>query len=118
MNIATLRFTTDPVQVGEVEIPADEFVMISLLAANRDGDRFPDPARLDVTRPPGGHLAFGHGIHYCVGAPLARLEGEVAIGGLLERFPRLRLAAEPAELRWRDSTLMRGLETLPVRLRG
>ncbi|GAB3503250.1 cytochrome P450 family protein [Amycolatopsis cihanbeyliensis] len=118
VNLATLRFTTEPVRVGEVEIPAEEFVMISLLAANRDGERFPDPTRLDVTRQPGGHLAFGHGIHYCVGAPLARLEGEVAIGGLLERFPAVRLAAEPAELRWRDSTLMRGLETLPIRPRG
>lgn len=96
-------------------IPPDEFVLISLLAANRDAGRFGDPERLDVTRQPGGHLAFGHGIHYCVGAPLARLEAEIAIGRLLDRFPALQLAAEPDTLRRRDSTLIRGLRTLPVR---
>jgi cytochrome P450 len=116
VNIATLRFTAEPVRIGEVEIPAGEFVMISLLAANRDSDRFDEPDRFDVTRSAGGHLAFGHGIHYCVGAPLARLEAEIAVGRLLERFGDLRLAAEPETLRWRDSTLMRGLETLPVRV--
>ncbi|UBU13549.1 cytochrome P450 family protein [Nonomuraea gerenzanensis] len=115
INIATLRFTTEPVRVGDVEIPANEFVFISLLAANRDPDRFPDPDRLDLTRQDGGHLAFGHGIHYCVGAPLARLEAQIAIGRLLDRFTTI----EPASptLRWRASTLIRGLETLPVRLR-
>lgn len=116
VNIATLRFTAEPVRIGDVEIPAGEFVMISLLAANRDGDRFDEPERFDVTRPAGGHLAFGHGIHYCVGAPLARLEAEIAVRRLLERFDDLQLAAEPETLRWRDSTLMRGLETLPVRV--
>ena len=116
VNIATLRFTAEPVQVGGVEIPAGEFVMVSLLAANRDGERFADPDRLDITRPAGGHLAFGHGIHYCVGAPLARLEAEIALGKLLDRFAEIELDGEPTELRWRDSTLMRGLETLPVRV--
>jgi cytochrome P450 len=116
VNIATLRFTTEPVRVGDVEIPAGAFVMVSLLSANRDGERFADADRLDINRPAGGHLAFGHGIHYCVGAPLARLEGEIALGALLRRFPGLSLAAAPAALRWRDSTLMRGLDSLPVRL--
>ena len=114
INIATLRFTTEPVRAGDVEIPAGEFVMISLLAANRDGDRFADPDRLDVTRPTGGHLAFGHGIHYCVGAPLARLEAEIALGALLRRFGTWALDSEPESLRWRESTLVHGLETLPV----
>ncbi|SDI32960.1 cytochrome P450 family protein [Nonomuraea jiangxiensis] len=114
INIATLRFTTEPVRVGGVEIPADEFVFISLLAANRDGGRYPDPDRLDLARPGGGHLAFGHGIHYCVGAPLARLEAQIAIGRLLDRFPVLEL--DSPVLRWRTSTLIRGLHTLPVRL--
>ena len=117
VNIATLRFTTEPVRVREVEIPAGEFVMVSLLAANRDGERFADPDRLDITRPTGGHLAFGHGIHYCVGAPLARLEAEIALGKLLDRFGEITIDGEPAALQWRDSTLMRGLETLPVRVR-
>ncbi len=116
VNIATLRFTAEPVRAGEVTIPEGEFVMISLLAANRDSARFDEPARFDVHRPPGGHLAFGHGIHFCVGAPLARLEAEIAVRRLVERFGDLRLAAEPETLRWRDSTLMRGLETLPVRV--
>ncbi|MEU6643867.1 cytochrome P450 [Saccharomonospora sp. NPDC046836] len=117
VNLATLRFTTEPVQVGDVEIPADEFVLISLHGANRDSERFDDPDRLDITRQTAGHLAFGHGIHYCVGAPLARLEGEIAISRLLERFPDLRLATEPEQLRWRQSTLVRALETLPLALR-
>jgi cytochrome P450 len=116
VNIATIRFTTEPVGVGGTVIPAGQFVLISLLAANRDERQFADPDRLDITRPPGAHLAFGHGIHHCLGAPLARLEGQIAIGALLRRFPGLALAAEPGDLRWRDSTLMRGLHELPVRL--
>ncbi|MFI0419950.1 cytochrome P450 [Spongiactinospora sp. 9N601] len=116
INIATVRFTTAPVPVGDVEIPAGEFVMISLLAANRDADRFPDPDLLDLTRPAAGHLAFGHGIHHCLGAPLARLEAEIALGRLLDRFPAMTLNADPATLQWRDSTLIHGLHSLPVRL--
>jgi cytochrome P450 len=116
INLATLRFTTEDVRVGEAEIPAGEFVLVSLLAANRDGERFPDPDRLDVTRPAGGHLAFGHGIHYCVGAPLARLEAEIALGGLLRRFDTLALDGDPVMLRWRDSTLVHGVEKLPLRV--
>ncbi|RSN53041.1 cytochrome P450 [Amycolatopsis sp. WAC 04182] len=117
IHLATIRFTREPVPVGDVEIPAGEFVLVSLLGANRDPGRFEDPDRLDVTRSATGHLAFGHGIHYCVGAPLARLEAEIAVRGLLERFPALSLDAEPETLRWRESTLVHGLETLPVRLR-
>jgi cytochrome P450 len=114
IHIATLRFTSEPVAVDGVEIPAGEFVMVSLLAANADEARFADPRTLDITRDTGGHLAFGHGIHHCLGAPLARLEGEIAIGRLLARFPSLRLAIDPARVRWRTSTLVRGLRELPV----
>lgn len=117
LNIATYRYTTRPLQLSDALIPAGEFVMVSLASANRDGTRFADAGRLDITRNAGGHLAFGYGIHYCVGAPLARMEGEIAIGKLLDRFPGLALACEPRDLRWRPSTLMRGLEALPVRLR-
>jgi cytochrome P450 len=85
-------------------------------SANRDPARFTDPDRLDVSRDAGGHVGFGHGIHYCLGAPLARIEGEVAFRALISRFPALSLAAEPATLRWRPSSLIHGLETLPVRL--
>ena len=117
IHLATLRFTAEPVEVGGVTIPAGEFVLVSLLGANRDAERFPEPDRLDITRAAGGHLAFGHGIHYCVGAPLARLEAEIALGGLLARFPDLALDAKPDELVYRRSSLVHGLEALPVRLK-
>ncbi|WP_156757382.1 cytochrome P450 family protein [Actinokineospora pegani] len=117
INIATLRYTTAPLTLGDVRVPAGEFLFVSLASANRDPAHTPDPDRLDITRPQAPHLAFGHGIHYCVGAALARLEGATAIGRLLDRFPALALAAPPEELGWRESTLVRGLERLPVRLR-
>jgi cytochrome P450 len=116
LNHATERFTLEPVQIGGVTIPAREWVLCATSSANMDPDRFPDASRLDVTRDAGGHVAFGHGIHFCLGAPLARLEAEIAFGALLSRFPSLSLAADPATLRWRQSSLIHGLETLPVRL--
>jgi cytochrome P450 len=116
LNHATERFTLEPVEIGGVTIPAREWVLCVTSSANHDPDRFADPGRLDVGRDAGGHVAFGHGIHYCLGAPLARLEGEIAFGALLARFPGLSLAVDPAELRWRPSSLIHGLETLPVRL--
>jgi cytochrome P450 len=114
LNLATARFTTEAMQVGEVEIPAGQLVFVALLAANHDARRYDDPDRLDVTRTPNPHLAFGHGIHHCLGAPLARLEGEIAIGRLLTRFGRITLDGD-AVVRYRSSTLMRGLIALPVR---
>jgi cytochrome P450 len=116
LNHATERFTLEPVEIGGVTIPAREWVLCVTSSANHDPDRFADPDRLDVGRDAGGHVAFGHGIHYCLGAPLARLEGEIAFGALLARFPGLSLAVEPSKLRWRPSSLIHGLETLPVRL--
>ncbi|HWG13592.1 MAG TPA: cytochrome P450 [Streptosporangiaceae bacterium] len=116
IHIATVRFTTEPVRVAQTVIPADELVLISLLAANRDRDRYADPDVLDLSRPARGHLAFGHGVHYCVGAPLARLEGQIAIGRLLGRFPGLALAGPPGDLHWRGSLLVRSLSSLPVTL--
>lgn len=116
VHIATTRFTVEPVRVAGVEIPAGQFVLISLLAANRDATKYPDPQRFDIARQTSGHVAFGYGIHHCVGAPLARLEGEIAIGGLLRTFDKLELAADPAELTWRGSQLIHGLHRLPVRL--
>jgi cytochrome P450 len=115
VNIATIRFATEPITLGGQDIPAGDFVLVALSSANRDPDKFTNPDALDLTRPAGGHMAFGHGIHYCVGAPLARLEGQIALGKLIARFPDLTLAAEPDELVWRNSTLMRGLRKLPVR---
>ena len=114
VNMSTFRFTTEPVVVGDVTIPADQLVLVGLGSANRDEDRFEHADELDITRPVGGHLAFGHGIHYCLGAPLARLEGEIAFRGLLKAFPDLKLAASTSELQWRISILIHGLEKLPV----
>jgi cytochrome P450 len=113
---ATMRYTAAATEVGDVVIPADELVMLSVASANRDGVRFTEPDGLDIRRDPGGHLAFGHGIHYCLGAPLARLEAQIAFTGLLTRFPGLELAVPADELRWRPGNLIRGLAELPVRL--
>ncbi|MFD2079933.1 Cytochrome P450 [Actinopolymorpha cephalotaxi] len=116
INLATMRFTSEPVRFGDVEIPRGQFVLVSLASANHDESRFPGAGQLDVTRRGGGHLAFGHGIHYCVGAPLARLEAEVAFRRMLDRFPELSLAVDSDEVRWRHSSLIHGVERLPVRL--
>jgi len=116
LNHATDRFTTQDMTVGGVVIPAGEWVFMATSSANRDPGRFPDPDRLDLSRDTSGHLAFGHGIHYCLGASLARVEAEAALGALLARFPGLSLAVPPEELRWRPVSLMHGLESLPVRL--
>ena len=117
VNNATFRFAGEPVEIGGVAIGPGEVVLVSLSGANRDPSRYADPDRLDLGRDCGGHVAFGHGIHYCLGAPLARLEAEIAFGALLDRFGEITLAVPPGELRWRPSTLIHGLETLPVRLR-
>lgn len=118
VSMATLRFTTAPVDVDGVEIPAGELVLVSLGGANRDPDRFPDADRLVLDRGDAGHLAFGHGLHRCLGAFLGKLEGEVALGALLARFPDLAAAGDEADLRWRNTIMLRGLESLPVALHG
>jgi cytochrome P450 len=116
VNHANDRFTTEEVSIGGTTVPAGEWVIIALPSANRDPARFPGQDRLDLGRDTSGHVAFGHGIHYCLGAPLARMETAVALGTLLDRFPRLSLAVPPETLRWRSVSLMNGLESLPVRL--
>ena len=108
--------TTVPVRLGDVTIPAGEVVVAGLLSANRDPAWVEDPARLDVTRGELHHLGFGHGIHHCLGAALARTEGQIAIGTLLERFPQLRLAVPADDLRWKPGLLPHGLAALPVAL--
>ena len=85
-----------------------------LAAANRDERQFPNPDTLDIAREPNRHLAFGQGAHYCIGAPLARLEGQIAIATLLRRLPDMRLAVAPGALRWNKGVLLRGLAALPV----
>ena len=116
VNHVTARFTTEDLPIGDVVIPAGEWVLIATSSANRDPAQFPGPDRLDLGRDTSGHVAFGHGIHHCLGAPLARMEAEVALSALLARFPRISLAVPPQELRWRPVSLMNGLESLPVRL--
>ncbi|MEU9385233.1 cytochrome P450, partial [Streptomyces sp. NPDC048279] len=95
-------------------IAAGDPVLVVLAAADRDPERFAEPDTLDLSRRDNQHLGYGHGIHYCLGAPLARLEGQSALATLLTRLPDLRLAADESELRWRGGLIMRGLRTLPV----
>ncbi|EKX65747.1 cytochrome P450 [Streptomyces ipomoeae] len=113
--LAIRRFPTEDITIGGVTIPAGETVLLSLAAAHRDPSRFADPDRLDLGRDATGHLALGHGIHYCLGAPLARMETEIALAALFERFPGLALDVPLDELRWRPSMRARGLLSLPVR---
>ncbi|GAA0401526.1 cytochrome P450 [Streptomyces luteireticuli] len=114
VGIATFRYSTRPITLGETEIPAGVPVLISPGAANRDPAPYPVPDLPDADRDARGHLAFGHGIHRCLGAPLALAEAEIVLRALLTRFPGLRLAVAAEELRWRRTRLMRGLEALPV----
>jgi len=110
------RMAKVPVTIGGVEIAAGQMAAAVVAAANRDPAVFPDPDRLDVTRRPGAHLAFGHGPHFCLGAPLARLEGQVVFEALLERLPALRLAEPDWTPQWSANTVIRGLKALPVRV--
>ena len=114
VKTSTIRYAAEDVAVGGLVIPRGEMVLVIITAANRDPDRFPSPDVLDITRPDNKHLAFGHGVHYCLGAPLARLEGEIALGTLLRRMPGLRLGVAPEALTWRPSFGIRGLARLPV----
>ncbi|WP_280473058.1 cytochrome P450 [Nocardia asiatica] len=114
VNTVTLRYTAAPVPLGESVIPAGELVLVSVASANRDERQFTAPATFDPDRGAHGHLAFGHGIHYCLGAGLARLEARVALTRLVRRYPLLRPAVDHADLRWRESILIRGLHELPV----
>jgi cytochrome P450 len=113
---ATFRVTAEPVTLDGVQVPAHEQVLVCLGAANHDPGRFPAPDVLDIRRDDGPNLGFGHGIHYCLGAPLARLEARVAFEELLGRHPGLRLAVDRDALAWAhgDGLVLRGLVSLPV----
>ncbi|MEH0528828.1 hypothetical protein SAMN06272781_7272 [Streptomyces sp. 1222.2] len=113
--LAIRRFPVEDVTIGGVRVPAGETVLLSLAAAHRDPRRFVEPDRLDLDRDATGHLALGHGIHYCLGAPLARMETEIALTALLDRFPGLALDIAPDAVRRRPSMRARGLLDLPVR---
>jgi cytochrome P450 len=112
----SLRVAAEDMTLGGVHIPKESFVHLSVSSANRDPAVFPDPDRLDITRTPNRHFGFGHGIHFCAGAPLARLEAGIAFTTLLRRIPHLELGIPFEELSWfADTSIARGLEALPVR---
>ncbi|MBO0654016.1 cytochrome P450 [Streptomyces triculaminicus] len=108
------RIATGDLEIGESVIRDGEVVYVSYLAANRDSTVFTEPDRLDLSRDEAPNLSFGHGAHYCVGAMLTRMEAEVMLSTLLERFPRLRLTASPDQMRWRQGSINRGPEELWV----
>jgi cytochrome P450 PksS len=118
VETATERYARQEVTIAGVTIPRGGMVLAALASANRDERQFADPDRLDVTRAPNRHLAFGLGAHFCLGAALARMEGQIALATLLRRAPELRLAVDPGELRWRPGLVLRGLKALPVALGG
>ncbi len=108
----TGRLAPDDVVLGGKQIKKRQAVMAIMAAGNRDPERFPDPDRLDFNRPDNRHLAFGWGAHFCFGAPLARLEGEIVFETILRRFPKLELT--DANLEWRENSGLRGLKSLPL----
>jgi cytochrome P450 len=114
VETSTERFAREDVAIGETVIPRGEMVLVVIAAADRDPRRFPDPDALDIARVNNKHLAFGKGIHHCLGAPLARMEGQIAIGTLLSRMQNLRLKVSPEALAWRPGMVLRGLQSLPV----
>jgi cytochrome P450 len=118
VEMATERFPRHDVTVAGVRIPRGEMVLAVIASANRDEGQFANPDVLDLAREPNRHVSFGQGVHFCLGAPLARLEGQLAINTLLRRAPGLRLATSPSALRWRRGLVLRGLEKLPVAVSG
>ncbi|MFI0355254.1 cytochrome P450 [Actinomadura sp. 9N407] len=114
---ASQRIALEDMEIAGTPIPKGAWIHVSLGAAGRDPGAFDGPDDLDVTRTPNRHVAFGHGLHFCLGAPLARLEGQIAIGGLLDRFPDLALAVPATDLRHHPTgSIVRGLVSLPVRV--
>jgi cytochrome P450 len=111
VHTGTIKITTAEVRLGDRTIGPGETVICSLPAANRDPGLVPNPDDLDIRRDAIGHVAFGHGVHHCLGAPLARMEMRIAFPALLRRFPELRLAGDPA---YRSFTVIHGLTTMPV----
>jgi cytochrome P450 PksS len=110
------RYTVEDVEVNGQLIPKGTVILIAIASANRDESVFDNPHQFDITRDPNPHIAFGLGIHYCLGAPLAQLEAEIAFTGLLARCPNIRLAVPVQELEWRGGPSLRGLKRLPVYL--
>jgi cytochrome P450 len=114
VETATERYAREDITIAGVTIPRGALVFAAIASVNRDERQFANPDTLDITRQPNKHLAFGQGMHYCLGAPLARLEGQIAINTLLRRSRDLRLAVTVGAVRWRRGLVLRGLEALPV----
>jgi len=114
VEVSTERYAREQTEIAGVTIPQGALVYGILSSANRDATQFEKADVLDLGRERNRHLAFGQGIHYCLGAPLARLEGQIALRRLLDRVPTLRLAVPESSLRWRKGLNLRGLEALPV----
>jgi cytochrome P450 len=114
VEMATERYAREDVTIAGVKIPGGSLVGAVIASANRDERQFENPDTLDIMREPNKHLAFGLGAHYCTGAPLARLEGQIAINTLLQMAPQLKLETPADGLRWRPGHITRGLESLPV----
>jgi cytochrome P450 len=112
----TGRSFTEPCEFGGVEFAAGDFAMLLLASGNRDPEQFEDPERFDVTRTPNNHLGFGFGIHHCLGAPLARMEAQVALSSLVRRAPAMALVGD--EVAYKTNVVLRGMESLPVALGG
>ncbi|HKZ02236.1 MAG TPA: cytochrome P450 [Pyrinomonadaceae bacterium] len=112
--MSTERYAREDLNIHGLTIPRGGMTLGVIGSANRDETVFENPDELDITREPNKHLSFGQGIHFCLGAPLARLEGEIAINTILRRMPDLHLAVSTESLRWRPSMFLRGLESLPV----
>jgi cytochrome P450 len=116
VELATERYAREDAMIAGVPIPRGEVVFAVIASANRDERQFTAPDTLDLAREPNKHLSFGLGPHYCLGAPLARLEGQIAISTLFSRLPNLRLATSRDSLRWRAGLILRGLQSLPLSL--
>lgn len=117
VETTAFRYAKEPVEIDGAVIGAGDSVAVVLAAASRDPRRFAEPDRFDIRRDARGHTAFGYGVHHCLGAPLARMQGAIAFRTLLERCPGLALDTDPADLRWRPSLMLRGLHALPVTFR-
>lgn len=116
LGATTMRWALEDVEIHGQVIPAGDMVLCSLLGANRDPEVFDSPDVFDIRRDPNPHIAFGNGIHYCLGAPLARVEGTIAFNTLLQRLPNLSLAVKPEDVQWNESILLHSMKALPVNI--
>lgn len=114
VEFSTSRWAGEDLDFNGKRMYRGDLVVVSLNAANHDPDKWRDPEVFDIQREKSPHLAFGTGIHFCLGAPLARLEGEIAISSLLKRFPAMRLLGKPSELEWRPGMIVRGVKEIPL----